>query len=48
MRMGTHYRWLRLIIQQALAAMERNPVPRQGNRIWPEGMVLAKLRNMDS
>ena len=28
MRMGTHYRWLRLVIQQALAAMERAPVPR--------------------
>lgn len=28
MRMGTHYRWLRLVIQQALAAMERHPVPR--------------------
>ncbi|RZI38924.1 hypothetical protein EGT07_31655, partial [Herbaspirillum sp. HC18] len=25
MRMGTHYRWLRLVIQQALAAMERSP-----------------------
>src|SRR5690606_18219425 len=28
MRMGTHYRWLRLVIQQALSAMERAPVPR--------------------
>ena len=28
MRMGTHYRWLRLVIQQALNAMERAPVPR--------------------
>ena len=25
MRMGTHYRWLRLVVQQALAAMERAP-----------------------
>jgi type IV secretion system protein VirD4 len=34
MRMGTHYRWLRLVIQQALAAMERNPVPRGQLPVW--------------
>lgn len=28
MRMATHFRWLRLIVQQALAAVERHPVPR--------------------
>jgi type IV secretion system protein VirD4 len=28
MRIGTHYRWLRLVIQQALGAVERAPVPR--------------------
>ena len=34
MRMGTHYRWLRLIIQQALAAMERAPVARGQLPVW--------------
>jgi len=34
MRMGTHYRWLRLVIQQALVAMERNPVPRGRPPVW--------------
>lgn len=34
MRMGTHYRWLRLVIQQALIAMERVPVPRGGLPVW--------------
>jgi type IV secretion system protein VirD4 len=34
MRMGTHYRWLRLVIQQALAAMERSPVPRGQPPVW--------------
>jgi type IV secretion system protein VirD4 len=34
MRMGTHYRWLRLVIQQAFAAMERTPVPRERLPVW--------------
>lgn len=34
MRMGTHYRWLRLVIQQALAAMERAPVRRDQLPVW--------------
>jgi type IV secretion system protein VirD4 len=34
MRMGTHFRWLRLFIQQALAAMERVPVPRGELPVW--------------
>ena len=34
MRMGTHYRWMRLVIQQALAAMERTPVPRGQLSVW--------------
>ncbi|MGD9785929.1 MAG: type IV secretory system conjugative DNA transfer family protein [Hyphomicrobiaceae bacterium] len=34
LRMGTHYRWLRLVIQLALAAMERNPVPRGHLPVW--------------
>lgn len=29
MRMATHFRWLRLIVQMALAAVERHPVPRR-------------------
>lgn len=34
MRMGTHYRWLRLVIQQALVAIERHPVPRGKLPVW--------------
>lgn len=34
MRMGTHFRWLRLFIQQALAAMERSPVPEGELPVW--------------
>lgn len=34
MRMATHYRWLRLMVQQALAAMERSPVPRGQLPVW--------------
>ncbi len=34
MRMGTHYRWLRLVVQQALAAMEKSPVQRGRLPVW--------------
>jgi type IV secretion system protein VirD4 len=34
MRIGTHYRWLRLVVQQALIAMERNRVPRGKLPVW--------------
>ena len=34
LRMSTHYRWLRLMIQQALAAMERAPVPYGKLPVW--------------
>lgn len=34
MRMGTHYRWLRLVIQLALAALERNRIPRDQLPVW--------------
>ncbi len=34
MRLATHYRWLRLFIMQALAAMERNPIPRGRQSAW--------------
>jgi type IV secretion system protein VirD4 len=30
MRMPTHFRWLRLVVQMALGAVERHPVPRGG------------------
>jgi len=34
MRMASHYRWLRLMVQQALGAMERAPVPRGQLPVW--------------
>jgi type IV secretion system protein VirD4 len=34
LRMGTHYRWLRLMVQQALTAMEKAPVPRGELPVW--------------
>ncbi len=34
MRIGSHYRWLRLFIMQALAAMEMNPIPRDRLPAW--------------
>lgn len=34
MRLGSHFRWLRLVIMQALAAMERNPVPHGRLPAW--------------
>jgi type IV secretion system protein VirD4 len=34
MRIGTHFRWLRLVIQQALMAMERSPVPYGKLPVW--------------
>jgi type IV secretion system protein VirD4 len=34
MRMSTHYRWLRLVVQQALIAMERKPVAREKLPVW--------------
>jgi len=49
MRMGTHYRWLRLVIQQALAAMERSPVPRAQPPVWfilEEFPVLGHMRSI--
>lgn len=33
MRMSTHFRFMRLLVQQALAAMERHKVPRGGKRV---------------
>jgi type IV secretion system protein VirD4 len=34
MRIATHYRWLRIVVQQALIAMERNRVPRGRLPVW--------------
>lgn len=51
MRMGTHYRWLRLVIQQALAAMERNPAPRDRLPVWfvlEEFPALGHMRSIET
>lgn len=51
MRMGTHYRWLRLVIQQALAAMERAPVPRGELPVWfvlEEFPALGHMRSIET
>jgi len=51
MRMGTHYRWLRLVIQQALNAVERNPVSRGGLPVWfvlEEFPALGHMRSIET
>ena len=51
MRMGTHYRWLRLVIQQALGAMERAPVPRGSLPVWfmlEEFPALGHMRSIET
>jgi type IV secretion system protein VirD4 len=51
MRMGTHYRWLRLVIQQALAAMERTPARRDALPVWfilEEFPVLRHMQAIES
>jgi type IV secretion system protein VirD4 len=51
MRMGTHYRWLRMVIQQALAAMERAPVPRGELPVWfvlEEFPALGHMRSIET
>ncbi len=51
MRMGTHYRWLRLVIQQALAAVERAPVRRGGLPVWfvlEEFPALGHMRTIET
>jgi type IV secretion system protein VirD4 len=50
-RIGTHYRWLRLVIQQALAAMERAPVPRGQLPVWfvlEEFPALGHMRSIET
>lgn len=51
MRMGTHYRWLRLVIQQALAALERTRVPRGQLPVWfvlEEFPALGHMRSIET
>ena len=51
MRMGTHYRWLRLMIQLALAALERCPVPRGALPVWfvlEEFPALGHMRSIET
>lgn len=51
MRMGTHYRWLRLVIQQALAALERKSVPRGALPVWfvlEEFPALGHMRSIET
>jgi type IV secretion system protein VirD4 len=51
MRIGTHYRYLRLIVQMALAAVERNPVPRGRTPVLfmlEEFPALGNLRSIEA
>jgi type IV secretion system protein VirD4 len=51
MRVGTHYRWLRMVIQQALGAMERAPVPRGQLPVWfvlEEFPALGHMRSIET
>ena len=51
MRMGTHYRWLRLVVQQAFAAIERAPVPRGSLPVWfvlEEFPALGHMRSIET
>ena len=51
LRIGTHYRWLRLVIQQALAAMERYSVPRGELPVWfvlEEFPALGHMRSIET
>lgn len=51
LRMATHYRWLRLMIQQALAAMEKAPVPYGKLPVWfvlEEFPTLGHMRSIET
>lgn len=51
MRVGTHYRWLRLVIQQALCAIERAAVPRGDLPVWfvlEEFPALGHMRSIET
>ena len=50
LRMGTHYRWLRLMIQLAMGAMEKAPVPRGQLPVWfvlEEFPTLGHMRSIE-
>ena len=50
MRMATHYPWLRVVIQQALNALERSPVPRGQLPVWfvlEEFSALGHMRSVE-
>jgi type IV secretion system protein VirD4 len=51
LRMGTHYRWLRVMIQEALTAMESAPVPRGKLPVWfvlEEFPTLGHMRSLET
>jgi len=51
LRMATHYRWLRLMIQQALAAMEKSQVPYGKLPVWfvlEEFPTLGHMRSIEA
>lgn len=51
LRMATHFRWLRLMIQQALVAMERAPVPYGKLPVWfvlEEFPTLGHMRSIET
>lgn len=51
MRMGTHYRWMRLVIQLALAALERSRKGRDELPVWfvlEEFPVLGHMRSIET
>jgi type IV secretion system protein VirD4 len=51
MRMGTHARWLRLLVQQAMAAMERYPGDREHLPVWfvlEEFAALGYMRSIET
>jgi type IV secretion system protein VirD4 len=51
MRLGTHFRWLRLVLMQAMAAMEMNPILRDKLPAWfvlEEFPALGYMRSIES
>ncbi len=51
MRMGTHFRWLRLVVQLAMQAMERTPFERGRLPVWfvlEEFPILGHMRSIET
>ena len=49
-KLGVHFRWLRLVINMALAAMERNPASREAKPVWfilEEFAALGQMRSIE-